>query len=113
MMLPWIQSHGCKAENTQRSLVASCGEIIIVKPYVTLMCQTFIAGSPHKDLVGGDDDRHSHLQTRGVFLLSTAHLDQPHEVQVINLTLIFSSPCGCTVYFSVACTDTLMCARQR
>lgn len=55
--------------------------------YLTHCKQAFIAGSPHKDLVGGNDDRHSHLQTCGVFLLAAAHLDQPYKVQVINLTV--------------------------
>lgn len=37
--------------------------------------------------MGIDDDRHRHLQTRGVLLLPGPHLDQSHKVQVKVLTL--------------------------
>lgn len=43
--------------------------------------------------MGIDDDRHGHLQTRGVLLLPGPHLDQPHKVQVRVSTLVCLVDC--------------------
>lgn len=86
-----------QSRNFVRPLVPPCGNLNL---HTLLVCQCCMrnwfcsAGSAHKDLVGVYENRHSHLQTRGVFLLCTAHMDQPHKVQVISL-LMNSTFCLC------------------
>lgn len=82
-------------------MLPSCGEITKIKfPVKTLsdLNKTFTAGSPHKALVGGYDDRHCHLQTRGVLLLSAPHLDQSHKVQVMKFDVVWPRRVFCRVH---------------
>lgn len=58
--------------------------------------------------MGVDDDGHSHLQTRGVLLLSGPHLDQPDKVQVRGSTLFVFRHQGSTLGLVVMLTDTLL-----